>query len=213
MADAKGGRVADTMVPAATSGFDDVPEPVLQYGGFWIRAAARVLDLIVQLAVAFVFGALLAFAFLIGGRLLGIPAADLLRYLKTASPAGLIASLLGAVVYEALFEGLHGSTLGKLAFGLVVLDQYGRPCGMRAAITRSLAYFVDALFFGLVAYASMRGSAWRQRFGDRWAHTVVVKRRSVPPQSLRSGGRFAWVLVVVLVAYGVITVLGQVIKI
>ena len=205
--------MADTMVPAATSGFEAVPEPALQYAGFWIRAAARLLDLIVQLAVAFVVGALLAFAFLIGGRLLGIPAADMLRYLKTASPVGLIASLLGAVVYEALFEGLHGSTLGKLALGLVVLDQNGRPCGMRAAITRSLAYFVDALFFGVVGYASMRGSAWRQRFGDRWARTIVVKRRSASPQSLRSGGRFAWVLAMVLAVYAAITVLGQAIKI
>jgi len=204
--------VTDMTAPGAGPGFEPVQAMALQYAGFWIRAAARLIDLIVQFAIAFVSGALLTLAFLIGAALLGIPAAHVVAYLKTASAAGLVASLIGAVVYEALFEGLHGSTLGKLALGLVVLDQSGRPAGFRAAVTRSLAYFVDALFIGLVGYASMRGSAQKQRFGDRWARTVVVRRRSVSPDSLRTGGRFAWVLAVVLVAYGAIIAFGQAIK-
>jgi len=204
--------MTDMMAPVAGPGFEPVQEPALQYAGFWIRAAARLIDLIVQFVVAFVSGALLTVAFLVGAALLRISAAHAVGYLKTVSAAGLIASLIGAVVYEALFEGLHGSTLGKLVLGLVVLDQSGRPAGFRAAVTRSLAYFVDALFIGLVGYASMRGSAQKQRFGDRGARTVVVRRRSVSPDSLRTGGRFAWVLAVVLLAYGTIIALGQAIK-
>ena len=204
--------MTDMTAPGAGPGFEPVQAMALQYAGCWSRAAARLIDLIVQFAIAFVSGALLTLAFLIGAALLGIPAAHVVAYLKTASAAGLVASLIGAVVYEALFEGLHGSTLGKLALGLVVLDQSGRPAGFRAAVTRSLAYFVDALFIGLVGYASMRGSAQKQRFGDRWARTVVVRRRSVSPDSLRTGGRFAWVLAVVLVAYGAIIAFGQAIK-
>src|SRR5258708_37280109 len=67
----------------------------------------------------------------------------------------------------------------------------GSPCGFGPAVIRNLAYFIDALFFGLIGYMAMQKSPQQQRYGDQWAHTLVAKRALIPPQSLRDGGRFA----------------------
>jgi uncharacterized RDD family membrane protein YckC len=77
-----------------------------------------------------------------------------------------------------------------MILGLTVLDATGGFCKPGAALGRELAYYIDALFFGIVAYASMNKSACQQRLGDKWAHTVVVRRRSLQPAQRRSTGRF-----------------------
>jgi hypothetical protein len=69
--------------------------------------------------------------------------------------------------------------LGKLICGLVVVKENGQSCGLLAAFGRSLAFFVDSLFWGIPALISMSDSAKQQRLGDRWAKTMVVKRRDL----------------------------------
>jgi len=58
------------------------------------------------------------------------------------------------------------------------------------AIQRSLAYYWDALFFGLVGYNSMQQSPLNQRYGDVWAKTVVVRAATVPRSAVRPGWVF-----------------------
>ena len=108
---------------------------------------------------------------------------------------GTIFVLMGSIAYETLCETLHGSTVGKLALGMVVVQEDGTPCRFKAALIRSLAYFVDGLFFGLVGYFAMQKTPQQQRHGDDWAHTIVCKRSAAPPESLRSGTRFLLALV------------------
>ena len=55
------------------------------------------------------------------------------------------------------------------------------PCGLLRAAGRNLAYYIDAFFFGLVAYSAMSKSRMSQRLGDQWASTVVVQASSLPP--------------------------------
>jgi hypothetical protein len=57
-------------------------------------------------------------------------------------------------------------------------------------LIRELGYFVDALFFGLIGYAAMRGTDQQQRYGDEWAGTIVCKESDVPEKSRRTIGRF-----------------------
>ncbi len=80
--------------------------------------------------------------------------------------------------------------------GITVLQDTARPCTLRAAAKRSPLLFYDSLFFGLVAEHSMKQTATLQRYGDRWAQTVVVRRRSAPSASRRSLGRFVAVVIV-----------------
>lgn len=147
--------------------------------GFGIRAGARVIDTVYGLIVG-----------LFGGVLAGIVLA-LLERLELVTPGwqdrmggfkpgSWLCSLLGALIYQWLTEGIYGASLGKLLCGLRVVTERGEPIGSLQAFKRSLAYYWDALFFGAVAYTAMKQSERNQRYGDRWAKTVVVNWREVP---------------------------------
>jgi hypothetical protein len=64
------------------------------------------------------------------------------------------------------------------------------------AFKRSLAFFWDSLFFGLVGYSSMKKSELNQRYGDHWAKTVVIKSSEVAAESKRGWEMFAVAFVV-----------------
>lgn len=155
--------------------------------GFGLRLLARILDYGVFYGIIIVVS-------LIVGAIIGIVSVAMKRHL----PADLgsvtwhlyAAGFLAYFTYHWICEGLHGSTLGKLICGIVVISEDKTPCGMKAAAGRSLAYYLDSLFFGLVGYWSMQESPKEQRLGDKWNKTMVVKRSDVPPQTLRSVSRF-----------------------
>ena len=67
---------------------------------------------------------------------------------------------------------------------------------------RNLAYYVDSLFFGLVAYQKMSESPKRQRIGDHWGRTMVVRLAEIDPSTRPSGLRFAAATLVGLTADG-----------
>ena len=158
--------------------------------GFWPRVGARIIDLLVHymvvLCASFLFGLLLAVAAIITHQ----PLPLLTAKLRHMGLMGSLFVLMGSIAYHAICEGVHGSTAGKLALGMVVLQEDGTPCRFKAALIRTLAYFVDALFFGLIGYFAMQKTPQQQRHGDDWAHTIVCKRSAAPPESLRSGTRF-----------------------
>ena len=124
--------------------------------GFWPRAGARALDLLVHFIATYSAG----FAF---GIFIGI-AAVLAHGTENAAPyvqaavgklqgatlLPFMAGLVGATVYEIVCEAGHGSTLGKMLLGMTVVREDGGFCGLKAATVRSLGYYVDALFFGVV---------------------------------------------------------------
>jgi len=87
--------------------------------------------------------------------------------------------LLTIFVCYVLFEGARSVTPGKLALGLRVVKYDGSPCGWVAALRRSILRPVDALPFAvpyLVGLATAGLSARRQRLGDVFAGTLVVKK-------------------------------------
>ena len=110
---------------------------------------------------------------------------------------------------EAIGEGLGGSTLGKMTLGLRVVRPDGAPINFGAALGRSAAFFVDAIFFGLVAWTSMSGSMLKQRYGDKWANTVVVRVASTADRSRLGAPIVAAVLGTV--AYGVVMMIDAII--
>ncbi|MGI9103951.1 MAG: RDD family protein [Terriglobales bacterium] len=158
--------------------------------GFLIRAGARLVDLachwIIQIASAFVFGLMLLVA-VHGDR---VAFQQHLSRLRGASVIAFLIAAVGYVSFHAVCEAFHGSTPGKMICGLVVLDESGRVCGLKAGLGRSLAFYVDGLFFGIIGYMAMKGSPLDQRKGDEWFHTVVAKRKAVSADKLRGSGRF-----------------------
>ena len=160
--------------------------------GFWPRAAARLVDLIVHYAIAASSGFLFALLAAVAALLQHRPTP--LAHLQPNPGAILVTALLGYIAFQAGCEWIHGSTPGKLLLGMTVVQEDGSPCRFRPAIIRSFAYFVDGLFFGLIGYLNMQKTAQQQRHGDEWAHTVVGRRSVVSPQNRRGGGRFALAL-------------------
>jgi uncharacterized RDD family membrane protein YckC len=156
------------------------PSHVIEGVGFWPRVAARLIDIVVMTFLGYMAGTLFAIIF----------------------------SLLAGVAYHTICEGLHGSTVGKLALQMVVVTEGGTPCDLDAALKREIAYFFDALFFGLIGYVSMKKSQQEQRYGDHWAQTIVCKRAAVAPQYLRDTRRFAAVLALAALANAALMIVG-----
>lgn len=158
--------------------------------GFGIRLLARLIDTAVHYCIGIAAG-------LSVGILLGLysafahqPINHLVHRAQAGGPFVFLFALLGSVAYQSVCESVHGSSAGKMLLSLVVVTEDGKPCGFKAALIRSIAYFVDALVFGLIGYLAMQKSPQQQRHGDNWAGTVVCKRDQVQPQNLRPAGRF-----------------------
>jgi uncharacterized RDD family membrane protein YckC len=180
---------------------------------FWLRVVARLIDTAVHYCVALCSGLLVGFMVAVAVRLQHASPAAFIRFGKGDSKLTLfVFALLGSVMLEIVCEGFHGSTLGKLIFGFVVVQEDGTPCRLGPAAIRSLAYFVDALFFGLIGYLAMQKTPQQQRHGDEWAHTVVCQRADVAPQDLRSFGHFVAVFLLAAMADAAFIILGVVIN-
>ena len=162
----------------------DLPPPEPEYAPLGHRVAARLVDVAVHYGVSFyaIFWLSMAAAVAVPEQMDAI-----IARLGENTFFGVILGVLGSVLYHTCMEGMHGSSIGKRLFGLTVLDAEGGPCSLRQGWKRSLAFLVDSFFLGMVGYSAAKGSPMRQRVGDDWADTVVVRTRSVPVPLRRSG--------------------------
>jgi uncharacterized RDD family membrane protein YckC len=163
--------------------------------GFGIRAAARVIDIIYGLLIGFV-GGIFAGIILVLLERGGSVAPGWQERMGGVDFAGWGFGLLGTLLYHLLTEGMYGASLGKLVCGLRVVSDTARAIGFAQAFKRNLAFYWDGLFFGLVGYSSMKNSELNQRYGDRWAKTVVIKASDVPAESKRGWEMFAVAFVI-----------------
>lgn len=182
---------------AVVSGLDTV--------GFGKRAAARIIDLVIHLGVGLITGLFVGIVVVVIASMAGTPVEPWLERMTKDTTASKILGFFGFILYSTLCEGLFGATAGKYLLGMVVLNEDHRPASYTQAVGRSFAFVVDSLFFGLVGYLSMKDSPTDQRYGDKWARTVVATRASAPPTSLRKPMRFlgAFLLAVMLDAIAV----------
>jgi uncharacterized RDD family membrane protein YckC len=180
--------------------------------GFWIRAGARLIDAVYGIVLGL-------FAGVLGGIILVLLArAGLIEpgwegRVQGLNIAGWALSLLGGFLYQSMTEGMYGASLGKLICQLRVVTEEGQSITMRRALLRSLAYYVDALFFGLVGYSAMQESSLNQRYGDRWAHTIVVRSKDLPSGSAKGAELFVLGLLMGSVLWMVLAALGLIIHV
>lgn len=155
---------------------DDAKE--LEPAGFGIRFVARVVDSIVHMANGLVAG---LFAGVILGVLSALGAVSPGWETRMGQMSGLsfIAGALTSLMYEAFSEANGGATVGKAICGLRVVRDDGAPCTLGRAVGRNAAFYIDGLFFGLIAWSAMSKSLMKQRLGDQWAGTYVVHARSL----------------------------------
>ena len=157
------------------------------YAGFWSRAAARVIDLLLLLAAFNLFYLLdrhgadaglwaeggLGEGF--SGE--GFSAVNVLR---------LVFFLGFPVFYYVYLHGAYGQTFGKMAMRIRVLNEDGTPIDFRKALFRWLGYFLCdlTLYFG---YFWAAFDARKQGLHDRVCKTIVVREPYGAPSG-RAGG-------------------------
>jgi uncharacterized RDD family membrane protein YckC len=188
----------------------EAPEPPIPSlipggAGFGIRFLARFIDdLLYGYILALIVGAVVGMVVVVLAYLGKLTPSALLAMSFEAhfqsthlrwTLTGFVLGNLGSSLYHIVAEGFSTVTIGKLICGLRVVQVDGRPASMKGALIRELGFFIDALFFGLIGYRSMQKGPLRQRYGDVWGKTVVVKASVFQPQPARGFGRmFAGIL-------------------
>jgi uncharacterized RDD family membrane protein YckC len=166
------------------------PESPIQAAGktFGIRAGAHIIDLVLYVvasfAIQFMVGIIIGIALAISGR-------EFYFDEESTQWLNFVIGLIIGAVYFAVFEWLYGATLGKVILGMRVIRENGEPCSFGPAFTRALLRYVDGLFFGLPALATMKAPL-QQRIGDKAAKTVVV---SAQDPIIRQPRAWWWFLV------------------
>lgn len=159
----------------------------LEPAGFRIRAAARLIDLLVN---AFIGVCAAAVLILVATIVTGGEGTTFDAFVGRLGRRRWLSRALILIAYHGMFEGIAGTTIGKRLLQLHVIDTELRPITFAQGLKRSAIFPIDSFFFGLVAWWHMRTSPARQRLGDEWADTQVVARKSLPPELLPSTQRF-----------------------
>ena len=123
-----------------------------EYGGFWVRFVAVIIDgFIVSFGTALVAGFLPIFA--------------------------LPALILAPALYEIIMEAQSGATLGKRVFGLrVVTADTLQPISIPSAVIRHFGHYVSGAVF-LLGYIMAGLNRRKRALHDYMAGTVVIKDR------------------------------------
>jgi uncharacterized RDD family membrane protein YckC len=160
-----------------------------RFATFWIRVLARALDMAFSTLVGLVAATLALLALM----LMGTPGevTDWLDAVESVTFGSIAYSLAGNVLYYSLSEWIGGASAGKLLCGLRVRSEDLSRVRLKGSVIRAAAFPLDALCLGILAYMHISTSPTRQRLGDAWGKTVVVRRRNVeglPPGFVRAIG-------------------------
>ena len=82
-------------------------------------------------------------------------------------------------IMTVALEQIAGATLGNGIVGLKPIHEDGstQKISIIQSFKRHVLDFIDMFFFGLIAYITITNTSKRQRLGDLWAKTMVVKYR------------------------------------
>lgn len=175
--------------------------------GFPLRAVARIIDLIIHNVIGLPFGFTVGLVIGYISTSSGMATPNFATEDPTWKLISGAFAIVGFIFYCAICEAYYGATLGKLILGLFVVDKNGKQISFGAGLVRSVLFFIDSLFFGLVGYAFMKETPLKQRLGDRAAGTLVVKRSEVGSSEIPSGCMLFVVLLIALAFDGVVQVL------
>lgn len=138
----------------------------LRYSGFWLRVGASIVD---SLFLFLVFLVVQLF-------LLGIPMAQALG-MGPRTPAMLgvrqLVSFTMGILYETLFIGRFGATLGKMAFRIHVVTADGGRVSYLRAFGRYFGKLLSALTLG-IGYLLAAFDQQSRALHDRICNTRVV---------------------------------------
>jgi len=129
-----GSRLGLSTGPAAAGG----PAATARPAGFWLRAAAVLIDWGFVLAVKVALGLLVA---LLWGR--GLQGSRVFQAAGAAFP------WLFPPIYCVLFHWFFGQTMGKMMLGIRVVMLAGGPLTLGVAVRRALGWALSLLLLGM----------------------------------------------------------------
>lgn len=137
-----------------------------QYGGFWKRAAAMLIDQLVLLVPTFILGFFLGATMALSG-------------VTSEEEFTMAGNLLGIAVTWLYFAAMESSpyqaTLGKLALGMKVTDTNGNRISFGRASGRHFGKIVSVLILG-IGFIMAAFTQKKQALHDLMADTLVVNK-------------------------------------
>jgi len=178
-------------VPAEQGADDQLEEPLLAHteGALKPRLKARFADWVIVgiLFAAWVFAELLAMALfsVATGTEISFDA-TVLAGLEVGH-VWLLTLFVPSTVYYTVTEGVWGQTAGKRFVGLRVVHIDGSEPGLRSALVRTLAGWIDALPVAQILGGALASEHdYGRRLGDHAAETVVVTDEVASEYATRS---------------------------
>ncbi len=151
----------------------------LPYAGFWVRAAARVVDLVLIIAtfnLIYLADRLGSDAGWWAGS--GIGEGDTGDGFTPSNVLRGMFFLGFPIFYYVYLHGSCGQTFGKMALKIKVINEDGTPLDYRKAFLRWLGYFLCDLTFN-IGYLWAAFDARKQGLHDKVCKTLVI-RTDVP---------------------------------
>lgn len=160
-------------VPNTTTAYSGVVTPTsVHYGGFWIRFVAVVIDVSIVFVVILPVAGILAIVLGAAGGAMSMP-----RFGIHLVRGIVIRTLFFCVgwIYEATMESSSKqATLGKMAMGLKVTDEFGRKISFARATGRHFAKILSKLIL-MIGYIMAGFTQRKQALHDMIAGTLVVR--------------------------------------
>ena len=144
-----------------------------RYAGFWIRAAARIVDAIL-LNVVFLIVRIPFGVAMFTPSVAQNPAA----MMAMIAPLLLITflSIIAAACYEIFFIAKRGATIGKMIFGLKVIRTDGSPLSVGLSTGRYFAQIINSFTLG-IGYFMAGWDDQKRALHDRICETRVIYSR------------------------------------
>lgn len=139
----------------------------VEYGGFWMRVIAMIIDGIISSVI---------FIFIFGSLIFGL---DPMAMGGGTELAAVLVNYILPAIYSIGFWIWMQATPGKMALGLVVVDaDTGQPASTGKYIIRYIGYFISGLVL-LLGFIWVAFSPRKQGWHDMIAGTVVVRKDSL----------------------------------
>lgn len=140
-----------------------------QYGGFWRRAIAFLIDKLILFFISITL-------IIIGSLILDI---GVLLDLESMTTGPFLISYYGTttllnMVYFTYFHGSVGQTPGKMILGLRVIQKTGDPMTYGVAFLRWVGYIISGLIFDL-GFIWIAFDGRKQGWHDMIAATYVIR--------------------------------------
>ncbi len=149
-----------------------------QYAGFFTRAIAFVIDILIINVSVIITSALLMLVFSFFESIMSITPGELGDWMSNVSVravnfSAVILLLVMAWLYPVIFWMINGQTVGKRIMGLRVVRMDGKKMTFLGGLLRVLGYWLSAIVF-FVGFLWVLFSNDRRAWHDKLAGTCVI---------------------------------------